>query len=194
MTRRDAYAAPVVAKLVALVLPLGLDTFAVAAAVGATGLAPARRLRIALLFTAFEAGMPLVGLALGAPLGHAIGGSADYVAIGVLILFGSYTLLSGDDDEQESLARFGQLRGLGAVALGLSISLDELAVGFTFGLLRLPIVLVIVLIAAQAFIAAQLGLRLGRRLGEHLRERAEQVAGAALFALGLALLLEKLLS
>ncbi len=33
----------------------------------------------------FEAGMPLVGLALGAPLGHAIGGAADYIAIGVLL-------------------------------------------------------------------------------------------------------------
>jgi manganese efflux pump family protein len=105
---------------------------------------PARRLRIALLFTAFEAGMPLVGLALGAPLGHAIGASADYVAIGVLIAFGIYTLLSGERDEQQRLGTLGQLHGVGAILLGVSISLDELAVGFTFGLLRLPVVPVIV--------------------------------------------------
>ena len=65
-----------VAKLIALVFPLGLDTFAVAAALGTIGVSPARRLRISLLFTAFEAGMPLIGLALGAPLGHAIGARA----------------------------------------------------------------------------------------------------------------------
>jgi hypothetical protein len=81
----------VVAKLIALVLPLGLDTFAVAAALGAVGVSAARRLRISFLFTGFEAGMPLIGLALGAPLGRAIGGSADYVAIGVLLAFGLYT-------------------------------------------------------------------------------------------------------
>jgi len=184
----------VAAKLIALVLPLGLDTFAVAAALGAAGLVPARRLRIALLFTAFEAGMPLVGLALGAPLGHAIGGSADYVAVGVLIVFGIYTLLSGERDEQERLGTVTQLHGVGAILLGVSISLDELAVGFTFGLLRLPIVLVIGLIAVQAFVAAQLGLRLGTRLSEHVREGVERLAGAALTALGVILLVEKLAS
>ena len=132
-----------VAKLVALVLPLGLDAFAVAAALGMTDVSAGRRLRLALLFTAFEAGMPLIGLALGAPLGHVIGGAADYVAIGVLLAFGLYTLLSSEDGEEEKLSELGQMRGLGAIVLGISVSLDELAIGFTLGLLRLPTVLVI---------------------------------------------------
>ena len=83
-------------KLVALVVPLGLDTFAVAAALGIVGTSPARRLWISLLFSAFEAGMPLIGLALGAPLGHAIGAAADYVAIGVLLAFGLSTLMASE--------------------------------------------------------------------------------------------------
>jgi putative Mn2+ efflux pump MntP len=44
--------------------------------------------------------------------------------------------------------------------LGLSISLDELAIGFSLGLLRLPAAPVIALIALQALIVTQLGLRL----------------------------------
>lgn len=182
------------AKLVALVLPLCLDTFAVAAALGASGVVAAQRFRIALLFTAFEAGMPLLGLGLGAPLGHAIGASADYVASGVLIMFGIYTVFSGESGDEERLGQLTDLHGVGAVLLGLSISLDELAVGFTFGLLRLPVVLVIVLIAFQAFVAAQLGLLLGARLSGRFREGAERVSGVALAALGLALLLERALS
>lgn len=62
-----------IVKLIALVL----DTFAVAAALGVAGLDPRRRLRVSLLMAGFEAGMPLVGLALGAPLGHAVGSAAD---------------------------------------------------------------------------------------------------------------------
>jgi len=181
-------------KLIALVLPLGLDTFAVAAGLGAIGVSRQRRLRIALLFTAFEAGMPLVGLALGAPLGSTLGGAADYLAIGVLLAFGLFTLLSSDEGEQERLARFTQLRGIGVVALGVSISLDELAIGFTLGLLQLPAGLVIGLIAVQAFLVAQFGLRLGARLSERLREGAERAAGIALSVLGLALLADKLLT
>jgi manganese efflux pump family protein len=179
----------VTAKLLALIL----DTFAVAAALGMVGVPPPRRLRISVLFTAFEAGMPLIGLALGAPLGHALGGAADYVAIGVLLAFGLYTLTS-KDNEQQRVAELAQMHGIGALVLGISISLDELAIGFTLGLLRVPAGLVIVLIALQTFIVTQLGLRLGSQLSDRLREGAERLAGAALTGLGLVLLAEKLLA
>jgi putative Mn2+ efflux pump MntP len=183
----------VIAKLIALVLPLGLDTFAVAAALGMIGTTPATRLRVSVLFTAFEAAMPLIGLALGVPLGHAIGDAADYVAIGILAAFGLYTLLSTEHDEQQ-LSQLAQARGPRALLLGLSISLDELAIGFTLGLLRLPAALAIALIGLQAFIVTQLGLRLGNRLSERLREGAERLAGLALTTLAIVLLAEKLLS
>jgi manganese efflux pump family protein len=155
------------AKLIALVLPLGLDTFAVAAAIGMIGVSASERRRISLLFTGFEAGMPVIGLALGAPLGHAIGAAADYVAIGVLIAFGIYTLSSADEDNAR-LAELTQMRGLRAVALGVSISIDELAIGFTLGLLHISAVLVIALIAVQTLVVTQLGLQLGGRLSERV--------------------------
>lgn len=182
------------AKLIALVIPLGLDTFAVAAALGMLGTTPATRLRISILFPTFEAAMPLVGLALGAPLGRAVGDSADYIAIGVLLAFGLYTLLGSGEREEQTIARLADVRGPGALLLGLSISLDELAIGFTLGLLRLPVVLVIALIGVQALIATQIGLRLGHRLSERLRETSERLAGLALTALPIVLLSEKLLS
>lgn len=180
--------------LIALVLPLGLDSLAVAAALGVAGLDPKRRLRISLLMASFEAGMPLVGLVLGAPLGHAIGSAADYIAIGVLVVFGLYTLLSSDDDEEERVGKLAVTTGFGAVLLGVSISLDELAIGFTLGLLHLPVVLVVVLIGTQAFIFSQLGLRLGARLSSGMREGAERLAGLALTGLGVGLLVQKLVS
>jgi putative Mn2+ efflux pump MntP len=180
-----------VARLVALVLPLGLDTFAVSAAIGAAGLPARRRMRVSLVMAGFEAAMPLVGVILGAPLGRAIGSAADYLAAGVLLVFGLYTLLERDDEE-EGAARLLEAGGWGAVALGLSISLDELAIGFTLGLLRLPLVPVIVLIGAQAFVLSQVGLRLGARLSAGFREGAERLAGVALILLGLGLLAERL--
>jgi putative Mn2+ efflux pump MntP len=188
----STYACPMAAKLIALVFPLGLDTFAVAAALGALGVSGRHRLRVSLLFTVFEACMPLIGLALGAPLGRALGDAADYVAIAVLLVFGLYTVL-GHEDDDEQLTKLIQLRGPGAILLGVSISLDELAIGFTLGLLRLPAAIVIVLIAVQTFIVTQLGLRLGHRLSERLREGAQRLAGLALTVLALVLLAEQLL-
>ncbi len=180
------------AKLIALVVPLGLDTFAVAAAIGMVGVTAARRRRITILFTTFETLMPLVGLALGAPLGRAIGAAADDVAIGVLIAFGVYTLAAREEEDGERLAALAEVSGLAALALGASVSIDELAIGFTLGLLRVPVVLVIALIAVQTVVVTQLGLRLGGRLSERTREGAERLAGAALTALGVVLLAEKL--
>ena len=81
-----------VVKIIALVLPLGLDTFAVSPALGLGRHSRQRRLRTSLLFTAFEAGMPLVGLAIGRPLGSTIGNATDYVAIGVLLALAIHML------------------------------------------------------------------------------------------------------
>ena len=182
-----------VSKLAAFVLPLGVDTFAIAAAVGAAGLKPEARRRITALFVAFEAGMPLVGLALGAPLAHAVGDVAEYVAGAVLIAVGAWMLFGEDEEGEEARARsFAETRGPALVALGLSISLDELAIGFTLGLSRLPVPVVIVAIAVQAAVAAQVGLRLGARLSERSREAAEKVAGVALAALGCYLVIAQL--
>ena len=177
-------------KLVALILPLGLDSFAVAAALGVAGLAARERLRVSLLITGFEAGMPLVGLALGAPLGQAIGGGAEYVAIALLTAFGLFTLLH--DDEEERVAGLSQLRGSAALLLGLSVSLDELAIGFTIGLLHVPIAPVIAAIALQALVLSQLGLRLGARVSARAREGTERLAGIALIMIGIGLLIDKL--
>ncbi len=179
-------------KLVALVVPLGLDTFAVAAALGIAGLNPRDRTRVSLIFTAFEAGMPLVGFFAGNLTGRAVGNAADYVAIAILIGLGLFMLRPQAEDEEQQLSLLARTRGLAVLGLGISISIDELAIGFTIGLLRFPVLVILVLIGVQTFIVTQLGFRLGQRIGERVREGAERLAGVALAALGLILLVEKL--
>lgn len=175
--------------LIALILPLGLDTFGVAAALGIAGLKPHERTRVAVIFTIFEMAMPIVGLLIGRAVGGVLSGVAEYIAAVALIALGGYMLWPREDDEEEEkLELLARTHGLAVLGLGLSISLDELAIGFTFGLLRLPAVLVIVLIGAQAFLVAQLGLRLGARVSEAFREGAERLAGLVLLLLGVGLL------
>jgi putative Mn2+ efflux pump MntP len=181
-----------VLKLILFVFPLGLDTFAVSAALGMRGLPPRARLRVSLLMSSFEMAMPVVGLLLGHALGHLVGSAADYIAIAVLALVGAWMLLHEEEDEGEKVDQLATGHGLVLLALGISISLDELAIGFTIGLLHLSLWRAILLIGAQAFLFAQLGLRLGARLNETLRERAEQLAGLALLALAALLAVEKL--
>lgn len=192
-----------VGTLLAFVLPLGLDSFAVAAAIGAAGTLTTRaRWRITALFVLFEGGMPLVGLAIGAPLARLIGPTADYVAAAAVVAIGAWMLLSeGDsdndnnedtDDEEARAGRLLTAHGAALIGLGISISLDELAIGFSLGLTRLPLIPVAVAIAAQALLAAQLGLHLGARIADRLRDWSERLAGIILVALGLFLVAERL--
>ncbi|HEY6960855.1 MAG TPA: manganese efflux pump [Gaiellaceae bacterium] len=174
-------------KVVLLVLPLGLDTFAVSAALGMRGLPRRDRLKVSVLMAAFEMAMPVVGVVVGLALGHAIGSAANWVAVAVLAALGAWMLFHEEGDEGEKAAGLATRGGFAVIALGISISLDELAMGFTIGLLHLSLWLAVVLIGTQAFLCSQLGLRLGSHLNETLRERAEQLAGLAL--LGLAALL-----
>jgi putative Mn2+ efflux pump MntP len=178
-----------------LLLPLALDTFALAAALGVAGLERRDRLRVALTFTVFEAGMPIVGLLAGRAAGGFLGEWAGYGGILFLLIAGVLLLRPSKDEdaEQRRLKLLAHARGLAILDLGLSISVDELTVGLSAGLLGLPIAVTVVWIVVQAFAAAQLGLRFGGRVGEEVRERSEQAAGAALIAVALALLALKLL-
>jgi putative Mn2+ efflux pump MntP len=179
-------------KLIGLVIPLGLDTFAVAAALGMAGLKARDRTRVSLIFTAFEAGMPLVGFFAGNLAGQAVGNAADYLAIAILIGLGLFMLRPQAGENEQSLSLLARTRGLAALGLGVSISIDELAIGFTIGLLKFPVLVILVLIGVQTFIVTQLGIRLGQRIGERVREGAERLAGVALALLGAVLLAGKL--
>ena len=181
-------------KLLAFVLPLGLDSFAVAAALGASQASTVwQRFRISLVFVIFEGGMPLIGLALGSALARGIGHIADYLAAAAVIGIGIWMLLADDEDEEDKASRVMTSRGLALAGLGISISLDELAIGFSIGLVRLPVTAVIAAIALQAFVAAQLGLAIGVKIAERWRERAERVAGIALILLGAYLIAQQLI-
>ncbi len=180
-------------SLVALVLPLCLDTFAISAAIGMADSAASRaqRLRLGLLFAAFEGGAPLVGLLAGAGLGRVLGGVADYLAIAALATLGGYMLLAGDEAEEERARLLARTHGAAVIGIGLSASLDELAIGFTLGLLRAPVLPAVLLIAAQAFIVSQVGLRVGAHVGERVREGAERLAALVLIALAALLLIAR---
>lgn len=178
------------------VLPLGVDTFTIAAAVAASRPTGSTRWRISAVFVIFEGGMPLVGLALGASIGHKIGSVADYLSGGLLVLLGGYLWWAdNDDDEGAKARRLTSVQGLALVGLALSISLDELAIGFSLGLgagLTIPATIVAV-IAIQALVLSQLGLSFGVLISERLRECIERLAGPMLIVLGSYLLAEALI-
>jgi len=175
----------VIASIV-LFLSLGLDTLAVSVGLGLSGLPRSRWWRVGLTFAFFEGLMPILGLVVGARLGRAVGVWADYGAAALLILVGVLAIreaLSDDDDDDRATS----VEGRQLLLTALSVSLDELAVGFTLGVLHVPVGPALAYIAIQALGVTFLGLSFGRRIGGRLGERAELVSGIVLTLLGVAL-------
>ncbi len=182
------FATPV--KIALLVLSLGLDTFTVAVALGIAGIGRRDRLRVGSTFALFEGGMPLVGFVIGRLAGQTLGDAATIAGIVVLFLVGAWMVYESVSADEELDLEISSLRRL--VVTALSVSLDELAIGFSMGALGLPIGITVALIAVQAFALTLLGTAIGNRVGENLAERAETVAGLVLCGLAIALSIEKL--
>ena len=179
--------------IAAFVIPLGFDTLAVAIALGLRGIRP---LRPALLFTVFEVTMPLVGIGLGRYLGEQVGTLAGYIGGVVVIGVGLHALREALEAHEEVREfSLGTLRG--AVAAGLGISTDEIAIGFPLGALGLPVGAVLAAIGVQALLATGGGILIGRRIGAALGYRAARlagfIAGAAFVLLGIFLIVERII-
>ena len=175
----------------ALFFSLGLETVAVAVGLGLAGLPRRHWLKVGLTFALFEGGMPVLGLLIGQGLSATLGEVAAFLAAILLIGVGALAIreaLTGDDDDHMTLP---DITGRRLLLTGLSVSLDELAVGFSLGVLAVPIGLALAYITIQAFALTFIGLAAGGRVGRHLGERAELVSGIVLVLLGVALLISE---
>ena len=86
--------APVLA-LVLVALSLGLSNFAAAIGIGVAGASTRTRVRVGFAFGIFEAGMPVLGLALGRGLATSLGHDAHWAGGGLLLATGAYGLVQG---------------------------------------------------------------------------------------------------
>jgi manganese efflux pump family protein len=181
---------------------LGLDNFAAAVAIGLAGVDARTRLRVGVVFGLFEAGMPIVGLLIGAQAAASLGPASQWLAAGLLIVVGGYFLLEGLRDARATSGGRGAqpgtrslspdratkppgADGLGRLVLaGLALSVDNLAVGFALGSYHTSVVVGAVTIGAVSVALALIGLELGGRLGASAGQRGGQLAGLLLVAVG----------
>ena len=73
---------------------VGLSNFAAAIAIGVSGVDASTRIRVGLVFGAFESGMPVVGLLIGEQVAGDLGHAARWIGAGLLIGVGLYTLIN----------------------------------------------------------------------------------------------------
>lgn len=167
--------------MIALILSLGMDTLMMSISLGF--IKTTDKIKIAFIFASAEALMPLIGLFIGKAAGQLVGEWASLIGGIALLAIAVWLIFADEDDAEEKLER--ELIGWTLIITVLSISLDELAVGFSIGLVGVPIMLTIILVALQAFVFTFMGITFGARLKQYLGEWAEKLAGVVLGLLGL---------
>lgn len=164
-------------------IAVGLDNLGAATAIGVSGVDRSLRWRIALIFGAFEAAMPVVGILLGHAVSRQLGGTSKLLAGSVLCLVGIYALVSAvRSGDTLRPAGYSTTRLL---VLGAALSVDNVAIGFALGSDRVNVLVAAVVIGLVSVILSLVGLELGARLGERIGERSELVGSAVLILIGL---------
>ena len=173
------------ASLILISAALGLSNFAAAIGIGLSGSALRARIRVALVFGLFEGAMPLLGLVIGHNLAGRFGSSAALVGGGLLVITGGYTLVRARCNRPDRAA--GDVRLSRLVVTAGALSIDNLVVGFTLGTHRVSVALAAAVVAAVSVGMSLIGLEFGQRLGELVETWSEEIGGAVLVFVGVAI-------
>jgi putative Mn2+ efflux pump MntP len=174
--------------LLLVALALGVDNLAVSLGIGVSGVHGATRVRVAVIFGLFEAGMPLLGMAAGRTVAGDLGRGATWLGGGLLAAVGVYQLCASPEGKHQppgSTAHRSSPWGTGRLLVGgLAMSIDNLVVGFALGAYHVSIVVAALVIGVVSVAMALAGLELGARIGAALGERGELAGAAVLIAVG----------
>ena len=173
---------------------VGLSNLAAAIGIGFGGVTTATRVRVAVVFGVFEAGMPIVGLVIGAGVASGIGHVARWIGAAVLIVIGAVTMIQAwRQPAQTAPGARGPGRphhpgSLGRLLISaFALSLDNLAAGFALGTMHVGVAEGAIVIGLVSVVLSLAGLELGGRIGVAAGRRGEQIGGAILVGVGVAL-------
>ena len=174
-----------------LAVALGVDAFSVAIGIGAANhkksWAPIWRLSLA--FGVFQFAMPVAGWLAGSTVVDLIAGFDHWIAFALLALVGGKMIREGFEKESDE-EQADQTRGWPLLLLSIATSIDALAVGFSFSLLKTPILFPAVIIGVVCFCMTAVGMIFGKVLAKLFGKKVEIFGGLVLIAIGIKILIE----
>jgi putative Mn2+ efflux pump MntP len=173
-------------SLLLVSLSVGLSNFAGAIGIGLSGVNIVTRIRVGLAFGFFEAFMPVIGLILGHSVQGFFGQYGKYVGGAILIVTGAYTLYQERVVKHDQTIR-KQMTARGLIATALALSIDNLAVGFALAVYPVDLWLAAIVFGVVSILMSLIGLELGHYLGKRVEEWSEEIGGAVLILVGVAI-------
>ena len=132
--------------LILIALSVGLSNFAASIAIGIGGVTNTMRLRIAVVFGLFETGMPIIGLFIGQNVASKLGGHANLIGGALLVLTGCYVIYGEIKDKDDKKVKIATNSWGKLLLAGLSLSIDNLIIGFSLGTYHESLILSVLVI------------------------------------------------
>ncbi|MBI9101009.1 MAG: manganese efflux pump [Spirochaetales bacterium] len=179
-------------EIIGLALALAADAFAVSISNGVT-IKENRvfhAIRISFFFGLFQGVMPVLGWLGGRSLRGVIGGLAPWIGFGLLVFIGSRMIHEARQMGKHECKDCSHLPTL--FLLSIATSIDALAVGISFAVMTVHIILPAVIIGIITFGTSFAGINLGYRIGHISEERFELIGGVILIGIGLKIIAEHL--
>ena len=174
-----------------IAIGLGVDAFSVAIGIGATRIKMswAPILRLSTAFGAFQLTMPLAGWLAGQTVVNIIADYDHWIAFALLAYVGGKMIWEGLQKGRD-VEKADQTSGLPLLLLSVATSIDALAVGFSFSVLKAPIVAPAVIIGVVCFLMTATGMIFGKALAGIFGKKVEIFGGIVLIGIGVKILIE----
>jgi len=175
--------------LLGTALALGMDAFAVGAAVaiGLEHLTARNTFRLTWHFGLFQSLMTLMGWLGGSGLSVLLSGMNNWIASGLLLILG-LNMIREAGKQSERARDFDPTKGWSLVGLSVATSIDALAVGMSLSLIGSTILKPAVVIGIMASLMTFAAMCLGKKVGGRLGQWAERAGGIVLILVGLRVL------
>jgi putative Mn2+ efflux pump MntP len=182
-----------IVTIIFIAFGLAMDALAVsiANAIATKTLRIHNALKMATFFGSFQAFMPLIGWLAGLSLKDFISGFDHWVAFWLLSLIGCKMIYESTKTESRRKENM-PLNIYVLLMLSVATSIDALAAGVSFALLKIFIVTPIMLIGTITFLLSFLGASIGNRLGRFFENKIEIAGGIVLISIGIKILIEHL--
>ena len=176
-------------SIVLIAIGLAMDVFSVAAVTGFTlKQVPLRQaVKISLSFGSFHALMPVIGWLIGSTIVEVIAAYDHWVAFLLLAFVGGRMIYGAT--QEKNVEKINIIKGYNLLLFSVAVSLDALALGLTFYLEKVALVLPLAIIGVIAFFFTLAGLSIGSRTSRFFGKGVEVVGGVILIAIGLRIVL-----
>ena len=181
------------AELLLLAVGLSMDAFSVSVCkgLGMRRIDWRTTLILALAFGGFQAGMPVIGWALGSQFLWLIEPVDHWIAFGLLGFIGGNMIreaIAGEDEEE--MGESVSMREV--LLLAVATSIDALTVGIAFASLSVNIWVSVALIGVTTFVLSIVGVLVGNQFGMRYQRPSQIAGGIILILIGSKVLLEHL--